>query len=61
MDSSTTSDFPVFWWILMVIGVLWIAQRIDIINLNNLFGFSVPWEPLILLVVAIHQVVKHYK
>ena len=47
--------FPTFAVILLVLSVLWLLSEMAILTVN------VPWIPVILIIVAIGWIIKHYK
>ncbi|MBU1246232.1 MAG: hypothetical protein KKH88_03805 [Nanoarchaeota archaeon] len=47
--------FPTFAWIVLVLGILWLLGELGI------FAASVPWLPIILIIVAIGWLVDRYK
>ncbi len=49
------SGFPTFAVIILVIGVSWLLNDLEI------FSFKIPWWPLMLIVLAIGSVVDHYR
>jgi predicted RND superfamily exporter protein len=46
--------FPIFGVIVLLIGIVWF------LNALNLFTISVPWIPLVLIVIGIGMIVNHY-
>lgn len=49
------SGFPTFAVIILVIGVSWLLNDL------NVFSFNIPWFPLILIILAIAWIVNYYK
>ena len=46
--------FPTFAVLLLIVGVLWLLSEINVITI------SVPWWPVILIVISLGWVIDHY-
>lgn len=46
--------FPLAGVILLIIGIVWLLNEL------NIFMISIPWVPLVLIVIAISIIVNHY-
>ncbi len=57
MKNITSCDghFPTFATVVLAIGVIWLLNDL------NVFSVDIPWFPVILIVIAIGWIVKHYK
>ncbi|VVB81181.1 Uncharacterised protein [uncultured archaeon] len=47
--------FPTFAVILLVIGAVWLLSELSIIKI-----ISIPWVPVVLLIIAIGMLYNHY-
>jgi len=60
MSNGVGGKAPVFWWILFVVGLLWFFEETTLINLEFI-TFTVPWLPLVVIVISLRYLINHYR
>ena len=48
-------DFPTFAVVLLVVGIIWLLNDLNIIMVN------IPWVPVVLIIVAIGMIYNRFK
>ena len=54
MPEEKQGVFPTFAIIVLLIGVFWLLNELDILKAN------VPWVPIVIIVVALGWIVDHF-
>ena len=49
-----SKKFPTLAVILLVVGIIWLLQEINIISIN------IPWIPVVLIIVAVGLIINRY-
>jgi hypothetical protein len=53
-DKCCKRRFPTFAIILLVVGLIWLLNEINVISVN------IPWIPVVLIIIAIGMIINRY-
>lgn len=53
--SKKKTKFPTFAVILLVVGLIWLLNELQVIAIN------IPWIPVVLIIIAVGMIINRYK
>ncbi len=53
--SKKKIKFPTFAVILLVVGLIWLLNELQVIAIN------IPWIPVVLIIIAVGMIINRYK